>query len=70
MDIQGIIRTTHLIGKWFLRYGYKDDPKTESTIDSQATWVTNVLGFISDMLSNIHGCLYNQALEEVWSTGA
>ena len=62
--------TTHLIATWFPRHGYMDDPKTESTIDLQATWVIYVLGFISDMLSNIHGCFYNQALEDVWSTGA
>ena len=28
-----------------------DDLKTEGTIDSQATWVIYVLGFIFDMLS-------------------
>ena len=38
---------THLIATWFPRHGCMDDLKTEDTIDSQATWVINVLAWFS-----------------------
>ena len=40
-----------------------DDLNTECSFDSQTMWVINVLGVI-------HWYLYNQALEDVRSTGA
>ena len=45
-----------------------DDLTTERSFDSQGTWVRGVLGLI--FCHVIHGCLYNQALADVQSTGA
>ena len=44
-----------------------DDLLNERSIDSQATWVIDVLGLFSDV---IYGSLNNQALAEVRLTGA
>ena len=41
---------------------------TESSFDLQATWVVDVLGL--SFLHVICGCLYNQALADVQSSGA
>ena len=43
------------------------DLTTRYIFDSQATWVTGVLGLFSECV--IHGYLYNQALADVRSTG-
>ena len=43
-------------------------PTTERSFDSQAIWAIEVLGLFSWHV--INGCLYNQALADVRSTGA
>ena len=45
----------------------KDDITTERSLYSQATWIIDMLGIYFDV---IHGCLYNQSLVDVLSTGA
>ena len=49
----------------FLGHGCMDDLITERSFDSKATLVSYVLGF-----HVIHGCLYNQVLADIRSTGA
>ena len=43
-------------------------PTTERNFDSQATWVIDVV--IVFHCNVIHGCLYNQAMADIRSTGA
>ena len=45
-----------------------DDLTTESSFDSQATWVIDVLGLL--FWNVVHVCLYKQALTDVRSTVA
>ena len=49
----------------FPGYGCMDDLTTENSFNSQATWVIMSLIYLLDP-----GCLYNQALADVRSTGA
>ena len=65
---QGIIKDLTLDSKQFPGYGCKDDLTTERNFDSQASWVINMVGLFS--FPFINGCLYNQALTDVQSTGA
>ena len=46
----------------------RDDLTTGLSFDSKATWVTDVLSML--FWHVIHGCLYNQALADIRSTGA
>ena len=55
------------IGTQFPGHGCIDDLTNKRSFDSEATSVIDVLG--SFFCHFIHGCLYNQALTDVRSTG-
>ena len=56
---QVLYSTACPIATQFPGHGCMNDLSTECSIDSQATWVIDVLGLF-----------YNQAVADVWSTGA
>ena len=60
--------TVCLIATQFAGHGCTDDLTTERSLDSQATRFIAVLGLFFQHVTN--ECLYNQALEDVRSTGA
>ena len=60
--------TARPIATHFPGYRCMDYLTTERSFDSQVTWVIDVIGLF--FWHVIHGCLYNQALEDVWLTGA
>ena len=60
--------TSRPIATEFPVHGCMDEFTTERGFDSKATWVIDVLGLFSWHVN--HGCLYNQALADVQSTGA
>ena len=61
--------TARQIATQFPGHGSMYDLTTERSIDSQAMWFIDVLGF-NFHWHGIHWCLYNHALADILSTGA
>ena len=61
-------KTVHLISTQFHGHGWMDYLTTKHSFDSQATWVIDMFGLLFCHL--MFGCVYNQALADVRSTGA
>ena len=60
--------TAHPIASQFAGHGCMEYVTTERSFESQATCVFDMLG--SFLRYVIRGCLHNQALADVWVTGA
>ena len=63
-----VYTTVCMVDIQFPGHGCMGDLTTKRNFDLQATWVIGVLGLCFRHV--IHGYLYNQALADVWSTGA